>query len=284
MLLSNPKIEYPNCPLCRSDDARIIYEHIDSYRVVQCRSCRFYYLSPRPAEVIMERIYQDDSYYDGVSTIGYESYHDQAYSLRATFRRFLLNLKRQGLTGGSLLEVGCGYGFLLDEANGFFDVRIGTELCSEAASMARLRADHIYEGDIGQIPAEEKFDCIVTIHVIEHVYDPQLFLSQFLGHLKPGGKIIIATPDMGSLWRYLLGRRWPSFKLPEHVLFFDKQSLSILMQHNGLTDIQTLPYPHAFPLSLVAKKLYISLPRFFADLTIWIPGTTLAMYGRYYER
>jgi 2-polyprenyl-3-methyl-5-hydroxy-6-metoxy-1,4-benzoquinol methylase len=276
--MSHLDLENTNCPLCQSHEYRLVYTHLEPYKVVQCRVCRLYYLSPRLSETVMTRFYEESVYFDGGS-VGYDNYLEQEYSLRMTFRRFLGTLREHSLVGGSLLEVGCGYGFLLEEAKAYFNVRIGTELSAAAAEMARRRADHIYEGSIERVPATEKFDCIMAIHVIEHAYHPRVFLTQLSQHLKSGGKVIIATPDFGSLWRGLMGKHWPSFKIPEHVLFFDRGSMATLMKQNGFSDIGVLPYPHAFPLSLIASKLTITLPNFFSKVTVWLPGTTLAMYG-----
>jgi 2-polyprenyl-3-methyl-5-hydroxy-6-metoxy-1,4-benzoquinol methylase len=278
--LGHLDIEEPNCPLCQNSDCRVVYEHLEPYKVVQCCACRFHYLSPRLPETMMTQFYQESIYFDGGS-VGYENYLEQEHSLRATFRRFLSTLQENKLIGGSLLEVGCGYGFLLEEAKAFFNVRVGIELSSKAANLARRTADYVYEGGIDQIPAHEKFDCIMAIHVIEHAYHPRVFLAHLCKHLKAGGKMVMATPDFGSIWRRLMGRHWPSFKIPEHVLFFDKESMSALMNHMGLQDIGFLPYPHAFPLSLVARKLSIPLPTSLSKVTVWLPGTTLAMFGRW---
>jgi hypothetical protein len=77
-----------------------------------------------------------------------------------------------------------------------------------------------------------------------------------------------------------MGRRWPSFKVPEHVLYFDYLTLSSLMYRTGLTDVQKLPYPHAFPLGLITAKFGFKLPRWLGRLNVWVPATTVAACGR----
>jgi len=64
----------------------------------------------------MQEAYRQPSYYEG-GACGYAdtSYTAQESALRATFKRLLHNLATRRLTGGTLLEVGCGYGYLLDE-------------------------------------------------------------------------------------------------------------------------------------------------------------------------
>jgi hypothetical protein len=84
---------------------------------------------------------------------------------------------------------------------------------------------------------------------------------------------------MNSPLRKVMGRRWPSFKIPEHILYFDAKSLSDLMEKAGLTNVRALPYPHAFPLALIASKLGLPLPRVFGNVNVWVPTTTVAAYG-----
>jgi SAM-dependent methyltransferase len=275
---NNLKLETISCPLCQNEEQDVAFDQFSPYNIVRCCSCGFYYLSPRLTETSIIKIYKNGAYFGG-GQVGYESYIEQERALRATFHRFMLNLKNRHLTGGALLEVGCGYGYLLEEAKGFFGKRIGTELSHHAVELASKRADYIYEGGIDQLPAEDKFDCIMTIQVMEHIYQPRSFLENLYKHLKPGGKMVIVTPDMGCLWRRLMGQRWPAFKIPEHILYFNRTTLRKLMREVGLVNIKSLPYPHAFPLSLVAAKLNISLPSILGRFIVWIPAATLAMVG-----
>ena len=276
--IDSQDLECPHCPLCGSEEKDKLYDKFNPYSVVLCRSCGVYYLLPRLKEHVVLKIYRDSEYFEDTSA-GYTSYIEQEKSLRATFRRLMINLKKRNVTGGDLLEVGCGYGYLLDEASSFFETRTGTEFSIQAVTEASSKADHIYQGGIEQIPVDKKFDCIIINQVIEHVYKPVEFLETLITHLNPGGRMVIATPDMGSFWRRVMGHHWPSFKIPEHILFFDKHSLHKLMGQVGLLQIKSLPYSHAFPLSLIAAKLNISLPAVLGKINMWLPATTIAMYG-----
>lgn len=275
------ELEYPNCPLCESECRETSYAQFGIHKIMRCRDCRVHYLYPRLTENAMRHFYQSDNYFDGGES-GYSdaSYSDQERALRATFKRLLRNLQQRGQTGGRLLEVGCGYGYLLEEAKDFFDYRVGTEFSAEGVRQASAKADEIYEGGVEQLPAEAKFDCVVATHVIEHVYQPLEFIKQLINHAKPDGKIILAAPDMGGMLRKIMGHRWPSFKIPEHVVYFDAATLSALMRRAGLRDISLLPYPHAFPLALIASKLRLPFPAALSNANIWVPATTVALYGR----
>jgi SAM-dependent methyltransferase len=273
-------LERAYCPLCSSAEHEPAYPQFSPYCVVQCRACAFYFLSPRLKEDEMLSKYKLDSYFEGEGS-GYASYEQQAQTLMATFRRLMVNLSARQLTGGALLEVGCGFGYLLEAAKGYFDMRVGTDFSSLAVEQASQRADRVYCGGPEQIPSEQKFDCIIATHVIEHVYQPLKFLRDLCRHLRPSGKLVVAAPNMGSWWRWLMGHHWPLFKIPEHVLYFDRKSLKALVRQAGFVDVELLAYPHAFPLSLVASKFGLAMPEGLGRLPVWLPASTVAVYGTF---
>lgn len=274
-------LEYPACPLCDSDQRQCPFRLPGPYNVAHCTACGVHYLYPRLVESAMQETYRQSSYYEG-GACGYAdtSYVAQQPALRATFKRLLHNLAKRGLTSGDLLEVGCGYGYLLDEARLFFNRRVGTEFSREGAEIARATGAEVFVGGVEQVPPELKFDCVIATQVIEHVYMPLSFVKQLANRARDGGHIFLATPDIGGVLRKLMGHRWPSFKMPEHVLYFDLQTLSSLMRRAGLTDVRKLPYPHAFPLDLIAAKFGFALPSVLARLKVFVPATTVAAYGR----
>jgi SAM-dependent methyltransferase len=273
-------LEYPACPSCDSAQRQFPFRLHGPYSVARCTACGLHYLYPRLIESAMQEVYRQSSYYEG-GACGYAdtSYIAQEPALRATFKRLLHNLAKRGMTGGQLLEIGCGYGYLLDEARLFFHRRVGTEFSPEGAELARATAAEVFVGDIEQVPHTAKFDCVVATQVIEHVYEPLLFVKRLANHTMPGGHIVLATPDIGGVLSKFMGGRWPSFKAPEHVVYFDFPTLSSLMRRAGLNAVRRLPYPHAFPFGLLAAKFGFALPPLLADLKIWVPGTTVAAYG-----
>lgn len=277
--LTAPNAETIPCPLCSSGEREIVYAQFSPFAVVRCRGCRFYYLSPRPTADGLLAMYQDNDYFAG-SGPGYTNYEEQAAARRATFKRLMRTLTDLGLTGGSLLDVGCGFGYLLEQAQGLFQTRVGIDFSPRAVDQAAQVSDRAYVGGLEAVPGRDRFDCLIANHVIEHLPDPKSFLLKAVDRLSPGGALVVSTPNMGSFWRHLMGHRWPSFKVPEHVLFFDRHSLTAILRAVGLVDVTAIPYPEAFPLSLFAAKLGGRLPVAIGRATLWIPSTTTAAYGR----
>ncbi len=273
---------------------------------MRCPECGLWYLSPRLNEAAMVAAYREASYFEGGDGPGYSSYLAQESTLRRTFRRLLREMQRLGMTGGSgagdksgagkaggrLLEIGCAYGFFLDEAKPYFAHRAGTEFSEAGAALARPCADHVYVGGLEAIPDGAhggQFDTIVLIHTIEHVYDPVGLLAGLMEHLAPGGWLVVATPDMGGFWRPLLGRRWPFWKPPEHVAFYTSKSLAALLAKAGCEEVRRMPYLSYFPLSLVREKLMpwrspaAGKPAGEGGdpaVAVWMPATTVAAAGR----
>lgn len=247
--------------------------------MVRCSTCRLWYLNPRVRADVASAYYKSDDYFSG-GDAGYGDYAAQEHSLRAGFRALLTRLERLGVTGGRLLEVGSGFGYFLDEARDCFDERAGVEMSSAAArSAAELSGATIYPS-IDALPGHEKFDLVFASHVIEHVYEPVSFTKRLLRHLQPGGAIVYSTPDMNSFWRKLLGARWPSFKYPEHVAFFDGTTLNRLFTAANAVAPRRIPVLDRFPASEILSKLGIPAPRFSARITVPLPATSVCVMAR----
>jgi SAM-dependent methyltransferase len=277
--LSAGDLEDVPCPLCR-DPGRDLLHDFAPFRVVRCRACGLAYLSPRPGASAARRLYAAGDYFDGYSGAA-AGYGLQERSLRAAFRRFLRTLRRRGLTGGRLLEIGCAYGHFLAEARPHFDHLAGMDCSPAAARKAAGLADYAGCGGIEELPPEQgQFDLAVAFNVIEHVHDPVGFAARVRERLRAGGILALATPDFGSFWYRLAGRRWPSFKVPEHVAFYDRRSLASLLERAGYGGPERLPFPFAAPASLVALKLGLRLPKPLERVQIWIPRVMLAAAAR----
>jgi SAM-dependent methyltransferase len=273
------ELEHVACLACGVDQSTLRYD-LSPYRVVQCATCALSYLSPRLNEAAMLRLYANEDYFEN-GDLGYAGYLQQEQSLRYSFSRLFKQLHRRGLDGGSLLEVGCGYGFLLDEAKPYFDERVGIDL-SGAVARAAERADRVYQGDLDVLPSDDRFDCIILVSVIEHVHNPVDYLRTLRARLRPGGKVVVATPNVDSIFRRLLGARWPGFQvIPEHVGFYNGRTLSTLMRKAGLSGVTSLPYMRAYPANMAVEEFNV-FPRLLGPLhnrNVAFPGYMVARCG-----
>lgn len=278
------QLEQTPCPLCGCADARRPGPAAFApFAIARCAACGFHYLSPRLVEAQMHARYTEAAYYaapERAPATGYAAYADQERALRTSARRTLRRLRACGVRGERLLEVGCGYGYFLAEAAADFARRDATELAPEAIARARAHADRVFCGGLEQVPEGERYDLIVADQVIEHVYAPRAFTADLLSRLAPGGHLLLVTPDYASPWRRLLGARWPSYKIPEHVLYFDRRSLDRLLRDAGAREVRAFDCMYAFPLGLLLAQAGARAPAALAHTPIWVPRTEVACLAR----
>ena len=142
-----------------------------------------------------------------------------------------LDLIKQFRSGGKLLEVGCARGDFLSVARESFDV-LGVEPNPELAeSAARLAPIH---RDVVETLPSKDFDIAASFHVIEHVDSPSRYIAAISERLKPGGLLVLETPDIHSVPFRLLKSRWRQF-IPEHYFFFEAKTISRLLESHGFT-------------------------------------------------
>nr|HDN01024.1 class I SAM-dependent methyltransferase [Deltaproteobacteria bacterium] len=271
------------CPLCGGQKHSQLYS-FQPFEVVRCTHCSLGYLSPRLTEEAIMAHYRDPGYFEGSGGYGYEDYRLQEAGLRLSFQRFLRILAKKSLTGGSLLEIGCGPGLFLDEAREYFSHRVGTEFSADIAQQALKFADKMIVGGLEHLDETDCFDVIIAINVIEHVYEPISFLTSICNHLRAGGMVILVTPDLDGLWRRLFRSRWPSFKIPEHIIYFNTTTLRQLGTETGLKEMDFFGFTQIFPLSLILDKLYIrNAPSLFQRLLIPVPYTMICSVLRHID-
>lgn len=137
---------------------------------------------------------------------------------------------------GRLLDVGCGSGAYAAamRARGW-TVR-GTEFDPLAAETARSM--HGIEVDVGELAGlaypDGSFDAITARHVIEHVREPVAFLAECWRILRPGGRLVIVTPNVDSLGHRHFGDRWRGLEQPRHLFLYGCGSLAALFRRSGI--------------------------------------------------
>lgn len=123
---------------------------------------------------------------------------------RARNRLILWALQTYFPSARSLLEVGCGTGFVLAGIRATkVGIRLaGSEIFREGLSFARDRLPEVelYQMDACQIPFESEFDVVGAFDVLEHIAEDRLVLSEMLKATRPGGGILLSVPQHRFLW------------------------------------------------------------------------------------
>ncbi len=211
------------------------------------------FLNPQPSDSELAAIYNANYF------LGAES-EDGRAATRAmkseTAREYLRAIKRYaGSNTGRLLEVGCGDGDFLVEAEAAGYTVVGVEYASAACDQARSRLKNgtICCGELAEAGLEpEQFDVCILSDVIEHVRDPRAFLELIHKLLKPDGVIFIATPSLASWSARLLRQNWMEWKR-EHLTYFDPSTIQTALFKTGFREMIVQPGWKILSLSYIVQ-------------------------------
>ena len=138
-------------------------------------------------------------------------------------------------SGARLLEIGCGSGSQLEFLHRLGWQAEGLDLDPVAVKVASARGLTVHAGSLKEQSFPDRyFDAVVSSHVIEHVHDPIGLLRECGRVLKPGGKLVIITPNAAS-WGHLWFRsNWLALDPPRHLYLFNPASLRHAAEKAGL--------------------------------------------------
>jgi len=166
-----------------------------------------------------------------------ESYIDPAERIIKAIRR----RKRSG----TLLDIGCGVGILLEVANKKYGYQgVGLEINHEAAEYGKEKLGvKIISGSIRDVLAENnKFDIVVLSHILEHIVEPIKFLEMTRQVLKSSGIIAVEVPDFRGFIPQVLtirGKYWYGFQPTQHVWQFTHVTLEDILKKAGFMILDT---------------------------------------------
>ncbi|HVW23895.1 MAG TPA: class I SAM-dependent methyltransferase [Polyangiaceae bacterium] len=184
------------------------------------------------------------------------------------------------LPPGRLLDVGCGLGHLLSGVEPTWE-RYGVEISEYAAEKAAMYGK-IFHGDLESANYPDRFFDVVTLyHVIEHMEDPERELREIRRVLKPGGWLVVGTPNFDSACARRFGENFRLLHDVTHISLFSAESLRRLLEDNGFS-VESEDYPF-FETRYFTRE---NLERLFDSTKMSPPfyGNIMTLYARLPER
>jgi SAM-dependent methyltransferase len=228
-----------SCRLCGSGRAPVWFNAWD-HQIRSCGRCGFMFAVPL-APAVSSPSYESN-YYDGFIERDERADTLQIYA-------GILQLLGQMTSGRRLLDAGCGAGGFLH-----FAEQAGWSVTGLDASEAAVRYSaekhrlRVFLADLNRYELPRKScDVIWAFHVLEHLSNPRHFLETAAEALDQNGLLFIGLPfyprtrirSHQLLYKIGLANYPFSFGLPDHVSYFDRNTLCRTLSHVGLEVVRT---------------------------------------------
>lgn len=232
------------CPLCGARSRRTRYRGLAlagaTTGLHRCARCGVHYVSPRPTGAELERQYRDPD--------EQERYYREEYApivpavTRHTDRTIRLLEAHQA--PGTLLDYGGGAGVMAAAAARRGWRALGYDVSPAAARWGRelLGTEILDRLDAVRASPLAPFDAVAVVEVVEHVERPVELLREALSLLRPGGTLVVSTPNFASLARRRAGAAWGPIIPAAHIALYDPATLRRLLRAAGAEPLRVLTW------------------------------------------
>lgn len=292
----------PSCPLCESNarydfsNRDLMFDLYERHDYFRCENCACVFMHPMPSA---ERI---ASFYPG----NYDIYEDKPPRPPKFWKRVQLRslgyahlapgwiaqslscisrllTRPEGIPfvpDGSLLDVGCGNGrFIANMRQLGWKVQ-GVEFSDDGIRVCRKAGLEVHHGDLASAKfPDDSFDVVTVRHVIEHIPTPHAFVTELTRVLKPGGTLVIETPNSHALGRSWFATNWFANETPRHLFLYAPENLRMLFARYGLAEqscyLSSTPKIFLNSVDYVVKNQgkaskHIGWRRILAKLYVWL--------------
>lgn len=218
---------HTNCLLCGSADLNFL-KKFEKDLLCKCKECGFVFSRKIPAQEELINYYTENydrtRYFSPITKKRYEELLDSFESYRKT---------------NKILDIGCGYGFLLEIAKEKGWEVYGTELSDEVAGHCEKKGINMCVGELDKCDFEdESFDIVFGIEVLEHLNKPNDYIKKAYKVLRKGGIFYLSTPNFNSYLRYRLQDKYDVIDYPNHLAYYTKKTLQKLFTQNGFKKLR----------------------------------------------
>lgn len=228
----NGVVQSPPCPGCgETTFIPLPDSSFGAYHLARCAGCGHVATRPEPAAADLATLYGQE-YYGGPEHRRFKGPLEAATTL---FRRWRGWYIARRFKPGTVIDIGCGRGLLLDELRRRGWTVLGTELSDEAAAYARdylgipMKIGEFHHLDLPRDSA----DVIIMWQTFEHMREPNEVLKRVHEVLRPGGVAIVSVPNRESWQARFTGPRWHHLDVPHHLHHYGESTLRRMLDRQG---------------------------------------------------
>lgn len=231
------------------------------YRIVRCKKCGLIRSDPTISLEAMATLYSKSK----------QTYDAELSNLMNSYSRYLRRVFPYIQNKGSILEIGCGSGFFLDQALKLgFERVIGIEPSQQAVekSPPNIKSNIICDIMRPGLLKRNQIDVICMFQTFDHISDPGTLLQECFDALKPGGVFLCLNHDAASMSARILGESSPIFDI-EHTYLYSQDTIKQIFRKYGYAIkevgeavntyslhylLQLLPFPHSLKKALLSSS------------------------------
>jgi SAM-dependent methyltransferase len=232
---------YEQCPLCNARAVEVAmdfpgYRKPQTFSIFSCSGCHASYCRPLSTdESVYELIYRNVREVSGYKRyakysklVGYPFVRPLAYLAESdpvywAVREALAKIAKSATA--RILEIGSGLGYTTYALSRAGYQATGFDVSREAVRAATLRFGNLYQsGDFDGFVNEARgtYDVVVMTELIEHIPDVVEFLAKTLTLLRPGGSLVLTTPNRSAYGDDVV---WDTAPPPVHLWWFSEESI-----------------------------------------------------------
>lgn len=220
----------PNCRLCGEQDNQSLFSH-KKYTLNSCNNCELLFIDPYPPEITEVHNRVSDHSKHEMKIVNPES---DLQSATLYFKNYLPKLKKICKGANSVLDVGCGTGYLLQQfglSEDFY--RCGIELNHGRAEKARsISGCEIHEVPLEKFNSERKFDVIILMNVLSHIHSFDKLFEAVSNLLSENGKVIF---KVGEFRKEAKKSDIIDWEIPDHLHFLGHNTMNFICQKYNFT-------------------------------------------------
>jgi len=252
---------HKNCPVCNKNEFLPflnVKDHFlskEDFILQVCPDCKLVLTNPYPDKVEIGKYYESEKYFSHPDKV--KTFFSETYELVKKINiKYKFKVATSGFVKGSLLDIGCGSGDFLSLAKmQGWDI-CGVEPNENARSYSKEKTlSNILSPEELVLQADHSFDVITMWHVLEHVEDLNWQCMQLHRLLKPGGRLIIALPNINSYDALYYKEYWAAYDVPRHLYHFSFSTIRQLLSKHGFNFLKREPLKwDAYYIALLSEK------------------------------